>query len=210
MRILFGSILYLVDACVYLPGNRSGPSLPLPTLVCIAFASGIAAAWGGRIELRLSPRPALFTRSFAAYASFAALLLIPITIYFYVFHGDWFLLYLVDVATIPSAVAMLGFVVELAVGAAGFVVGSTLVRMQRDGSTLIASIGALVLGVGVPLAVPDRLMVVGTYAQFEGGFGLQAFGGGPLLQGGVVMAVLLFGGLAYLLGRLQLHGRRRT
>ena len=56
----------------------------------------------------MSPRPLPLTRSFVAYVSFACLVIAPISVYFYVFHGDWFLLYLIDVNRIPSAIAMVG------------------------------------------------------------------------------------------------------
>ena len=182
--------------------------MPLPTLLCLGFASGVAAALAGRSELRVSPRPALLTRSFAAFALFAGLVLVPVSVYFYVFHGDWFLLYLVDVRQIPSAIALVGFALEVAVGAAGFAAGGALVRSQREALAGGAAALALVLAVAVIVAGRERLAVVGTYAQFTGDFGLEPYGSGALLQGTIVMTVILGLGLAYLLLRLHYGGRR--
>jgi hypothetical protein len=182
--------------------------MPLPTLLFLAFATGIAAAITGRTELRVSPRPALLSRTFAAFVVFSVLALVPVAVYFYVFHGDWFLLYLVDVRRIPSAVALLGFVVLAAVGALGFVLGAGLVRNQREKSAGVVT-GLAVLGAGaVVLVAPERLRVVGSYAQYRGRFGLEPFGSGPLLQGTMVMGGLLLLGLLFLLVRIHLGNRR--
>ena len=107
--------------------------MPLPTLLPIALGIGIATALVGGRELRMSPRHALLTATFKAFALFLALVLLPISVYFYVFHGDWFLLYTFDVRRIPSAVALIGFLVELALGVGGFAVGAQLARGQRTG-----------------------------------------------------------------------------
>jgi hypothetical protein len=172
------------------------------------FASGLAAALAGRQELRTSPRPIALTRSFFAFASYAALVVVPISIYFYAFHGDWFLLYLVDVARIPSAIALVGFALEACLGAIGFVLGALLVRSQRE-----AMVGALIgllllLAVAVVVLYADRLAQVGTYAQFHGQFGLSGWGEAPLLTGALAMMAGLVLGLAFMVARLWQAGRR--
>ena len=73
--------------------------MPHPTVLFLAFATGLAAAIAGRSELKISPRPALFTRSALAFLIFDFLVLVPASAYFYVFHGDWFLLYALDVCS---------------------------------------------------------------------------------------------------------------
>ncbi len=180
----------------------------MPILVCLAFASGVAAALAGRSELRVSPRPPLLTRTFGAYFLFAVLLLVPISVYFYAFHGDWFLLYLVDVRTVPSALALLGFLGELAIGAGGFIMGASSVRGQREAAGGALAVCAVLAGVVALVVGRDRLALVGTHAQFEGGFGLRPYGSGALMQGTVAMTAILLIGLAYLLLRLQWGGRR--
>lgn len=183
--------------------------MPLPSLLAFAFASGLAAAIAARVELRVSPRPPLLTRSFAAWALYAFLVLVPVSVYFYVFHGDWFLLYTFDVRRIPSAVAMLGFLLEAGLGAAGFLFGASLVRSQRE----VMAGGILGLSVLVALAPPvlaqDRLSLVGSFAQYRGGFGLESYGQGALFAGTVVMCSLMLAGFAFLLARLHYAARRR-
>jgi hypothetical protein len=181
--------------------------MPFPTLAWIAFGVGIAAALLGGSELRLSPRHALLTSSFKAYALFLCLVLLPASAYFYLFHGDWFLLYSVDVRRIPSAVALVGFMLEGGLGAIGFVLGAALARNQRPG------LGYLLVGMSALLAATlvvlcrDRLTVVGTFAQYKGDFGLRPYGG-ALLQGGLALGLLLLYAATYLLIRIHLACRR--
>lgn len=186
----------------------TGGVVPLPTLLLFAFASGVAGALAAQVELRVNPRSAVLTRGFVAYLLFAGLVLVPISVYFYVFHGDWFLLYFVDVRQIPSAVALLGFALEAAVGAAGFVVGAALVRSQRQGTAGVVVGLTGVAAAGVIWWARERLAVVGSFAQYRGDFGLAPYGSGSLVQGSLAMGGLLLLGLAALLFRLHLGGRR--
>lgn len=158
--------------------------------------------------MRLSPRHALVTNTFLAYAAFLLLLVMPVSAYFYVFHGDWFLHYVVDVRRVPSAVALFGFAVEGAIGTAGFLVGAGLARAQRDGLGATVVAVCLLAAMGVYFVLPERLLVVGTYAQFRGRFGLTEYGG-ALLRGGVAMASYLLLGAVFLLFRIR-HGLRRA
>ncbi len=181
--------------------------MPLPTLVFLAFAVGTAAALLGGSELRLSPRHAMLTASFKAYALFLALVLLPVSIYFYVFHGDWFLLYAVDVRRIPSAVALLGFVAEALIGVLGFSLGAALARNQRNGLGYGVVGLATLLGLSVVLLWPERLLVVGTFAQYRGDFGLRSYGG-ALMEAGLALGLLLVYGATYLLVRIRIACRR--
>jgi hypothetical protein len=173
----------------------------------LTFASGVLAALAARAEVRVSPRPALGSRALLAYLLYVSLVLVPISVYFYVFHGDWYLLYAVDTARVPSALVLLGCLLEVVVGAAGFWCGASLVRSQRDqwagalvGVTLSMAIGVL------PLA-RHRLSVVGSYAQFHGDFGHSPFGG-ALLQGAVGMSCWMLLGLGFVVYRLGLSAKR--
>lgn len=156
----------------------------------------------------MSPRPPLLTQSFLCWLSFAGFVLVPVSIYFYTFHGDWFLLYAIDVRRVPSALAMVGFSVEVVLGALGFAAGATLVRGQRESlggglAGLFVLAGLLV----IPLSA-DRLSRVGSYAQYRGGFGLLSYTAGPLFHGTLAMGALFAIGLAILLGRLYIGSRR--
>jgi len=182
--------------------------LPQPALLLLALASGVAAAIAARRELRVSPRHALLSRGFGAYMLFAVLVLVPISVYFYVFHGDWSLLYWVDVSRVPSAVALIGFLVEAAVGAAGYLLGAALVRSQRDtiGGGVVG--GCVLAAIAIVGIAHERLSVVGSYAQYRGGFGLEPYSGGAVFRGTLLTLALLVAGLAYLLVRLHFGGRR--
>lgn len=185
----------------------SPPSLPLPTQLLITFASGIAAALAARSDLRTSPKPALMSRAFTAYLVYASLVLVPVSLYFYLFHGDWYLLYLVATEHVPSAIVLIGCLLEVALGAAGFWFGAALVRTQRD-QWAGAGIGAaLALALGVLPLARHRLSVVGTFAQYHGDFGLAAYGG-ALLQGTLWMTLWVALGLGLLVYRLGPYARR--
>lgn len=180
--------------------------MPLPTLVFLAFGTGLCAALLGAPELRLSPRHALASSSFRAFALFLLLLVVPISVYFYMFHGDWFLLYSVDVRRVPSALALLGFVAEVGLGVLGFAIGGVLARAQRMGFGYGVAGLCLPAAFGAALIWPERLRAVGTFAQYRGDFGLEPYGG-PLMQAGIGMGLLLIIGAAFLLVRI--YGARR-
>ncbi len=181
--------------------------MPFTTFLLLSFGMGLAAALAGASELRLSPRHALMTSSFVAFVAFVGLLLLPVSIYFYVFHGDWFMLYLVDVRHVPSALALIGFVLEGLLGVLGFSVGASLVRNQHAPWAAGVSALSAVAACAVVLICPDRLRVVGTYAQFRGGFGLAGYGG-ALLQGTLAMGILLLAGGAFLVYRIHTGAAR--
>lgn len=183
--------------------------MPLPTVLFLAFATGIAAALAGRTELKISPRPALLTRSSLAFLIFDFLVLVPASAYFYVFHGDWFLLYVFDVRRIPSAVALVGFVGQGLLAAGGFALGAGLVRTQRETAAGVLIAFSVTFGVGAALAASDRLAVVGSFAQYRGSFGLVSFAEGPLLLGAITMTGIIAIGLAFLLVRIWSGARRQ-
>ena len=184
--------------------------MPLPSVLFLAFATGIAAALAGRAELKSSPRPALVTQSALAFLIFDFLVLVPASAYFYVFHGDWFLLYALDVRRVPSALALVGFVFEGALAFFGFGVTAGLVRAQREALAVTLLLGALVLGVLASFLASDRLALVGSFAQYRGNFGLVPFGQGPVLAGAVVMGSIVAIGLAFLLVRIYVGARRQS
>ena len=157
----------------------------------------------------MSPRPLPLTRSFVAYVSFACLVIAPISVYFYVFHGDWFLLYFIDVQQIPSAVALVGFVLQAGVGTVSFLLGGLLVRNQREVIVGVVLGVLLVAGGGAVFVYTDRLAQVGNHAQFHGQFGLEPYASGSLLTGGLAMGGILLAGLTFLLVRLWMSGKGR-
>ena len=182
--------------------------MPFTTLSLLGFGIGAAAALAGAAELRVSPRPALLSDSFGAFAAFMLLLLLPVSVYFYVFHGDWFMLYTVDVRRIPSALALLGFAVELAVGLLGFGLSALCVRSGRTNWAVAFAALCAIAAVSVVFVCPERLRVVGSFRQFRGGFGLVRYGG-ALMQGALAMGSLLLAGAAFLILRIRRGQARR-
>lgn len=183
--------------------------MPLPVVLFLAFAAGLAAAIAGRSELKISPRPALITRSAIAFLIFDFLVLVPASAYFYVFHGDWFLLYVLDVRRVPSAFALVGFVAVGLLAAGGFALGAGLVRSQREVAAGALAAISLAIGLGSALAASDRLALVGSYAQYRGNFGLVPFADGPLLVGTLAMVGIVLTGLGFLLVRIWMGARRQ-
>jgi hypothetical protein len=175
--------------------------------VAFLFGVGVATALAAGTELRLSPRHAMLTHSFKTFALFVVLLVLPTAAYFYVFHGDWFLLYALDARRIPSAAALLAFIGLCGIGVAGFSLGAALARSQRTNAGYALVGVSLALAVAVVLVWHKRLSLVGTFAQYRGDFGLQSYGG-ALLQGGVATGAILLLGAAYLLLRIRLARRR--
>lgn len=180
----------------------------MPTLILLGFSIGLAAALAARGDLCLSPRPALFSRACGAYCIFLVLVLIPQTAYFYVFHGDWSLLYTVDTAMVPSAIVLLGFIVQALLGVSGFLLGALWVRAHREGLVLAAAGVGTLAALALVLVFWNRLSVVGSYAQFQGQFGLSSYGSGAVFQGTLTMGLVLALGAAYLLVRLFSSGRQ--
>lgn len=182
--------------------------MPLPLLVMVTFAVGALAAACAETELRISPRPAVLTQGFFAHALFDLFVVLPIAIYFYAFHGDWFVLYAVNTARVPSALALLGLLLFTGVGALGFAAGASLVRAQQTFGAVAAALGAVGLGAALVYAARARVGNVGSFAQFHGAFGLRPFLDTELFEGALVMAPLFAAGAAFLCVRVYVSGRR--
>lgn len=183
--------------------------MPLPPLLLFTLLVGLAASLASRDDLKVSPRPALLTAPFSAMLLYVCLVLVPASAYFYIFHGDWFLLYAVDVRRIPSALAMVGFMAQTALAALAFLIGALLVRSQREAIVGGLVTGLVMGGIALVYAYVDRLALVGTHAQFHGRFGLEPFGHGALVQGTIAMGVVVMLGLVGLLARLWVGSRQR-
>ncbi len=181
--------------------------MPIPTQLLFTFASGVVVALAARAHLRGSPKSTFLCPEFGAYLLYAALVVVPASLYFYLFHGDWYLLYLVDSQRIPSALVLLACLVQVALGAGGFLLGASFVRNQRElVAGAVVGVAASLGAAAVPLA-RGRLGVVGTYAQYHGDFGLSPFGG-ELLEAVLCMSLWMLVGLALLAYRIGPGTRR--
>ena len=84
---------------------------------------------------------------------------------------------------------------------------AALARAQRTSTGFVFVAIAALAAVSVLVLWPDRLAVVGTFAQYRGDFGLRRYGG-SLMQAGLAMGALMAYGATYLLVRIRVAGRR--
>ena len=105
------------------------------------------------------------------------LLLLPVSLYFYVFHGDWFMLYTFDVRRVPSALALFGFAVELAVGLLGFRAAPRVrAHVARELGDRRGGRVRCACSHERRVRVPRRLRVVGTFGSTKAVSGSRATG----------------------------------
>lgn len=161
--------------------RHTSARVPLLACVLLNFAVGVAAALAGARELRASPRAAHQTLAFRAVLVYDALIAIPIATWLVARFTDWTLSYAVDSARVPSLVLAFFVLAHGAAALAGFGLGARLLRDHRAQAlpVLIAAAGFVLL-VGLVIA-RHPLGVVGTFAQYRGGFGLRGLGGAGLV-----------------------------
>ena len=119
--------------------------MPLPTLVFLAFGIGLSAALLGAAELRISPRHALFSSSFRAFALFLVLLLTMLNT-IGVSAGVRLLLTGLVIIAVPVTPVQL-----LAAGAAGMALSTGYLLQQYRGA-----VGALATAASARAATPQR------------------------------------------------------
>jgi hypothetical protein len=181
--------------------------LPLFFLLFMAFATGALAAYAGRDEIRHGGDGMWRAESFLAYVLYFALALLPTAIYFYVFHGDWFLFYWVNAGRAPWVWGFLAVIVLGGVGLGGFSLGAALCRDSRDAAARRLGMLGLVFAVGVwPLAW-QRLSRVGTYRQYDRDYGLTPYFESPAFQSGLAMLIVLALAFAWLAVRIDRQTR---
>ncbi len=181
--------------------------MPLLFLLLIAFATGALSAYAGRDELRHSSDPVWRMETFLAYTLFVTLVLLPTAIYFYVFHGDWFLFYWVDTARAPWFWGLLGAVLLLGAASLGFRIGLALCRASRDLTTRRITVGTVLVALAIwPLAW-SRLSAVGSHRQFWRDYGLMNFFSSPAFYSGFAMALIIVLAFGWLIYRVDRHTR---
>ncbi|MEM7138932.1 MAG: hypothetical protein AAF500_20315 [Myxococcota bacterium] len=184
--------------------------MPLVFLLLIALSTGVLAAHAGREEVRHSADPMWRMEAFLAYALFVALVLLPTTIYFYVFHGDWFLLYWVDAAKAAWAWGILVSAALLGFSMLGFRLGAALCRAGREAALRrIAALGFVAAAAVWPLAWA-RLHVVGSYREFTRDYGLTTYFSSAAFYAGLVMLILLVAAFVWVAYRIDSHTHEPT
>ena len=177
--------------------------MPLLFLLLIAFATGALSAHAGRDEVRQSAEPIWRWEAFLAYAMFVGFVLLPTAIYFYVFHGDWFLHYLIDTGSARWAWGLLACFLVLGAAALGFRVGATLCRASRDRAVLRITLGVFVAALAVWPLCWQRIALVGSYRQYTRDYGLTEFFASPAFYSGVVTLIIASVAFAWVAFRID-------
>ena len=184
--------------------------MPLLFLLFIAVAAGALSARAGLDEVRHSSDPVWRMEAFLAFALFVGFVLLPTAIYFYVFHGDWFLFYSVDTGRAPWVWGLLAAFLLLGAASLGFGLGVSLCRASRDAAARRIAIGALIIALAVWPIAWERLSVVGSYRQFTRDYGLTGFLSSPAFYSGLAMLVIVGAAFAALVYRIDRHTHDRA
>lgn len=179
--------------------------MPLLFLLLITIAMGALSAHAGRDEVRHSADPVWRMEAFLAYALFVGFVLLPAVIYFYAFHGDWFLSYWVDTGRAPWVWGMLAVLFLIGAASLGFWLGAALCRASREGAVRRIAVSALFIAVAVWPLGWDRLSAVGSYRQFTRDYGLVTFLASPAFYSGLAMLVIIGAAFAWLVYRIDRH-----
>ncbi len=166
---------------------------------------GALSAHAGRDEVRHSADPVWRMEAFLAYALFVGFVLLPAVIYFYAFHGDWFLSYWVDTGRAPWVWGMLAVLFLIGAASLGFWLGAALCRASREGAVRRIAVSALFIAVAVWPLGWDRLSAVGSYRQFTRDYGLVTFLASPAFYSGLAMLVIIGAAFAWLVYRIDRH-----
>lgn len=184
--------------------------MPLLFLLLISIATGALSAHAGRDEIRHSADPLWRMEAFLAYSLFVALVLVPTAIYFYVFHGDWFLFYWIDTGRAPWFWGLAAGLLVLGAASLGFILGAALCRASRDALVRRLSAGVLFVALAIWPSIWRRLSVVGSYRQFSRDYGLTAFFASPAFYSGLVTGLLLLAAFVWLVYRIDRQTRDRA
>jgi hypothetical protein len=179
--------------------------VPLLVLLRITIATGARSAHAGRDEVRQSADPVWRMEAFLAYALFVGFVLLPTVIYFYVFHGDWFLFYWIDAGRAPWAWGILAALLLLGAASLGFGLGAALCRASRDVASRRIAVGAIFIALAVWPLGWGRLSVVGSYRQFTRDYGLTDFFASPAFYSGLAMITIIGIAFGWLVYRLERH-----
>lgn len=186
--------------------------MPLPFALGLGLVLGAFLALAAGPSLRRTDGGRVRVHTLAVAGLFGALVLGPATSYFVAFHGDWAHLYLVPAARVPSAVD-LALLLGISTAPAAVVALAAQPMAwpyagRPDASRIVAGV-TVVAALMALFVARRRILVVGTYGQYHGAFGLV-----PLGESRVGLASLLLGGLvvggAVLAWRdVAEHGRER-
>ena len=141
------------------------------------------------------------------YGLFVCFVLFPTALYFYVFHGDWFLFYWVDTGRAPWIWGTVVVLLLFGASFAGFRIGAVACRASRAMvARRVAMLGLLAALSVWPLAW-SRLSVVGSQRQFIRDYGLVGFFSSAAFYSGLVMLVIVVAALVWTAVRIDRQTR---
>ncbi len=184
-----------------------GSILPLLFLLFVAIATGALSAYAGRDEIRHSGEAMWRSEAFLAYGLFVGLVLLPTVIYFYVFHGDWFLFYWIDTERARWVWGLVAVLLLFGAAFAGFRLGVAFCRASRDVAARRITLAAGLMALAVWPVAWERLSVVGSHRQFTREYGLLDFFSSPTFYSGLAMLVAASVAFAWLVYRIDRQTR---
>lgn len=171
--------------------------MPLLFAMLCNAAVGLLLAESAARELRASPRAVVALRGFAGVATHEGLVAVPALFWLLMRHTDWMLSYAVPGQRLPSALGLMLCLVHGALGLGAFSLGARWFREHRAGRIRIGA--AALVGVGLVLTalLRHRVLWVGNYLQFRGGFGLRGLWGSEVAWAVAVAVVVQAGAVAH-------------
>lgn len=146
--------------------------MPLALMWMVTVITGLTAPLTAPEEMRTS-RAWWRTQIFKVYLTYVCAIVMPVSIYSYVFLADWAMAYAIDTSRMPSWITLVLFVAQAITGIWTFSWGSRWMRTDHQ-QTLWAILGASLVVALVALGLmSSRLGHYGNYAQFHGGYGLR-------------------------------------
>ncbi len=172
--------------------------MPLAALLLVNVAAGFALSLAAARELRASPRAVFALQSFAALCLHEALVAAPAAFYLLARHTDWMLGYAVAGARLPSALLLVAAVGVGLAAVGGFALGARWMRDHRPRQAVLAAGGCALAALAGLALLRARAGVVGTTAQFRGGFGLVPFWSSRASTAVLLVVMVQGGALAWL------------
>ena len=179
-------------------------TVPLDTFINVAIGQGLALAAARQIRAQQQP---IVCESFGAAALFAVACFAPLGLYLFWAYPDWSVMYWLAMS--PERAATLRWLVPWIYVAAclgGYALAHREIRAGHETRAWVLFALALAIETGISLGGVQRLMRVGTFAQFREGTAPSLWQDplGPLL---VSVGSLFALALAFLVTRLVERGR---
>ena len=145
-------------------------------------------------------------RELWAVLTFEAIIVWPVSLYYYLVYPDWSWMYFVDPRRLPNGMSLLVLLAFVAVLLGGYLTGWAMLRARREKHLFATIAGVFALLLGLALGLRGRLLNQGTFGEYHAGRALSigeaklgwALGVTTL---GVVAAVALVGFTLYEQGK---------